>query len=714
MKKNIDRFVCGILLFLIFFLGGCKEDGINLEEGNEIVYKVAVVMPGESQTRWERIASWALGNLEAAQTGMQRCIKLQLEWKNENDSDLEDYLRHVANDPEIKAVIGPYKSASAKIASLCCGPTRKTLILPTASSVELQRSCAGKGFMWALSESDISQCEILLTQARLNGAKNVYLLAREDDYGQSFNDWFGFQTVELGLNNAGMYNYESPEQMLEALKAICCKAEKLREDDIFQTLIFTPSVINDVVWLDSLCNEYPDMNLKKPWILCSDVAYSATLPELLSSDFRMEGIALSAEPASGFSTAYRVKYGEESLNGEAHLYDAFMLLFYGLAVMQNKDGITLNEALCHVVDGREPFSGSWMRDDIRQALNFLYTDVYPDLSGVTGNWNFDRKVYTSVLNSTYVHWSYDDKYGYYAWEYLSADGSRRTSSTLASWNWHTATYQSFDPNMNDVAYPPLQNKWCVLVASSEGWSNYRHQADVYAMYQLMKRHGYTDDHIILIAEDDIAYNENNIYPGVVRVHPNGENVYAGVKIDYRLHDIEPENLEAILLGDTSERLPQVIHAGENDNVLIFWSGHGLFNKLNWGNGYKGLSASQLRNILEKVSGKKAYRKLFFAIEACYSGSMASYCEGIPGVLFMTAANAGETSKADIQDYEMNIWLSNGFTRAFQETIDKMPAISLRDFYYKLARNTVGSHVSVYNEHNYGNIYRNTMEEFLQK
>ena len=37
---------------------------------------------------------------------------------------------------------------------------------------------------------------------------------------------------------------------------------------------------------------------------------------------------------------------------------------------------------------------------------------------------------------------------------------------------------------------------------------------------------------------------------------------------------------------------------------------------------------------------------------------------------------------------MNIWLSNGFTRAFQETIDANPSISLRDLYYKLARNTV--------------------------
>ena len=62
---------------------------------------------------------------------------------------------------------------------------------------------------------------------------------------------------------------------------------------------------------------------------------------------------------------------------------------------------------------------------------------------------------------------------------------------------------------------------------------------------------------------------------------------------------------------------------------------------------------------------------------------------------------------------MGIWLSNGFTRAFQEAIDESPDIVLRDLYYKLARQTVGSHVMVYNAENCGNMYTNTMREFLE-
>ena len=114
-----------------------------------------------------------------------------------------------------------------------------------------------------------------------------------------------------------------------------------------------------------------------------------------------------------------------------------------------------------------------------------------------------------------------------------------------------------------------------------------------------------------------------------------------------------------------------------------------------------------------MNESQKYRKMLFSMDACYSGSIGEACGGIPGVLFMTAANADETSKADMRDPDMGIWLSNGFTRAFQESIDENPNITMRDLYYKLARQTVGSHATVYNYSSYGNMYTNTMREFLK-
>ncbi len=68
--------------------------------------------------------------------------------------------------------------------------------------------------------------------------------------------------------------------------------------------------------------------------------------------------------------------------------------------------------------------------------------------------------------------------------------------------------------------------------------------------------------------------------------------------------------------------------------------------------------------------------------------------------------------ADIMDPEMCIWLSNGFTRAFCTAIEDDPDITLRNLYYFVAQQTVGSHATMYNIQNYGNIFTNTFREYL--
>ncbi len=61
---------------------------------------------------------------------------------------------------------------------------------------------------------------------------------------------------------------------------------------------------------------------------------------------------------------------------------------------------------------------------------------------------------------------------------------------------------------------------------------------------------------------------------------------------------------------------------------------------------------------------------------------------------------------------MGIWMSNGFTREIHWTIDEVPDIYLRDFYYEVARSTVGSHATVYNVEYYGNMYKESMNEYF--
>jgi hypothetical protein len=100
------------------------------------------------------------------------------------------------------------------------------------------------------------------------------------------------------------------------------------------------------------------------------------------------------------------------------------------------------------------------------------------------------------------------------------------------------------------------------------------------------------------------------------------------------------------------------------------------------------------------------------METCSSGSVAESCEGIPGILMMTAANESEISKADIFDNELGVYLSNGFTRAFQTKIFEQPNVVLRDLFYYVVNQTTGSHASLYNYTNYGDIYSEYLGEMV--
>ena len=85
-----------------------------------------------------------------------------------------------------------------------------------------------------------------------------------------------------------------------------------------------------------------------------------------------------------------------------------------------------------------------------------------------------------------------------------------------------------------------KEQWAVLVAGSNGWDNYRHQADVCHAYQVLHQHGVPDDHIVVMMYDDIAHDMMNPTPGIIINHPNGSDVYHGVPKDYVNASVCPE------------------------------------------------------------------------------------------------------------------------------------------------------------------------------
>ena len=123
---------------------------------------------------------------------------------------------------------------------------------------------------------------------------------------------------------------------------------------------------------------------------------------------------------------------------------------------------------------------------------------------------------------------------------------------------------------------PVPGKlWALLVAGSNGYFNYRHQADICHAYQILHRHGVPDENIVVMMYDDIAHSEENPTPGVVINHPAGKDVYHGVPKDYTGKDVTPEVFLKVLQGqDPGVGSGKVIKSGPNDRVFVNFADHG--------------------------------------------------------------------------------------------------------------------------------------------
>ena len=720
LKVKSEEFATAIIFFICMVLAACSSDDDITPEVTYTThtYKVAVLMHKSEQARWESTAQWALQNIAEAQKGMTDRVQIELTFKDQDADDIADYMRQIAEDPEVAAIIGPTTSACATQMALQLEKSKadKPMITPAATYVQYQRRFANVPYVWNMSESDITELEVILADiASIHVARKVSLelLAPDDGSDEVLNDyveWFSFIAEEYGMEVSDVHLYKSTADLKNSVREVCgTETGKWRT-----ILVFAPGDEEDAITFDAELGRYQeetesagDVFFVPRKIYCTDMFVSDRIASTVQH-YDYEGVDLFASPENGFIQAYHQRYGRSLMNGEAQFFDALYMVAYATA-RQLHTGQSINDALLDVVDGRDGKGGSWLPSDMTRNFQLLAQGQTPDLDGVSSSWTFDKGTHASVIGSTYRRWRIDD--GQYATiEYVSTEGSRRSSSAKTMWDWTASHFQVFSVDDGSaVVYPALDDRWALLVAGSKGWANYRFQSDVFAMYQLLKKHGYDDDHIVLICEDDVANHANNPYPGELRVSDTDRNLYSKSAIDYRLSTLTPDDIGDILQGRASDRLPRVLSPDADDNVFIFWSSHGSVGSMDFG-GNQSMTYSKMKEILAATT----HRKLLMAVEACYSGGLGQMCEGLPGCLFITAANPYETSHADVWSETVGVYLSNGFTRGFGKAVNSDPAISIRDLYYTLGRNTSGSHVKVYNASNYGSVYSENMSEYLIK
>ena len=197
-----------------------------------------------------------------------------------------------------------------------------------------------------------------------------------------------------------------------------------------------------------------------------------------------------------------------------------------------------------------------------------------------------------------------------------------------------------------LAVSAPQDHWAVIVAGSNGYWNYRHQADACHAYQIMKRNGIPEDQIVLMAYDDIAYSSNNPYKGQLFNKPDGEDVYAGCNIDYKGKDVTPEVFMSVMTGDASavsgKGNEKVLKSNSKSRIFVFFTDHGAPGLIAFPSTY--LYADKLHATIKTMNSKKMYNEMVMYIEACESGSMfENILEDNLNVYAVSASNSHESS-----------------------------------------------------------------------
>ena len=677
----------------------CEKSPMDDTTGQKEV-RIAVVLPEKDRELiWDNALKWAAENIRKADIG----VKVVYEWVDEESADLTKIGTELSEREDIRSIIGCNVSANTQTLAFALARKKQNNkpLFTFSTSQELPRIFGHRGFLWGLCETDISQSEIILSCLSNENPwlKKVALLASDDIYGQTFVDWFAFQAVELNLEPVSIETYKESSEIDACLKRIL--------DSGADAIVCAPLTADDVVPVQSYIDNfmYNSEDGRGITLMFTDKAYNKSI---LGGEYPKDyisGLAPASNPGSGFDVSYDALYGRVPFAGEAQVYDAVLITVLASIWAEKNEEDDLNRAIGALLNGTATSQGGWTAGMIANYHHAIMAGETPAISGATGTLDFDSQYYTTIRSTSYARWiTYDGKMVII--DYYSRNSDGHSSSPIAAWEWKKQHMQDIDGNGNEIDYPELKGNYAVLVAASEGWKNYRHQADVLGMYHYLKEKGYDDDHIILIMADDIAYNEKNPLQGVVRREIGGDNLYDDLQIDYKLGDLSPEDLKQILTGEPSDAYPVTLVSSYNDNVLFFWSGHGTKKGWSWKE-TEYLSPEFAREMFSAMK----FRKQFAIVETCYSGGVAQGCTGIPGLLMMTAANPYETSKADGLDEELLVYITNTFTSSILSWFDSKPNTVIRDLYLHAFDKTNGSHVMIYNSDYYGNLYLNDMSEY---
>ena len=781
MNRALSHILPGLTI-IGMVLSSCARDSVVLTARRDWrKHTVAVVAPADNMVikeRLERTSKWFLENFREAQLHNSIAVDLRLEWYDESSEDLVKLSRELASREDVLAVIGPFGNENLADFAPACQRKGKALIAPTATSEDVIRRYAvttsgsrinKDPFLWSLTESDVSFTGLLMsrfaTMSRyyheIIDKPRAAFFSPDDAYGMTFNYWAPFYSLQNDISLQQNLQYGSTEELLsifdsyrkvineqgKAASAIFCVAEKAGEMyDVARANRI--AMMSDNSWSYLSGSDDPDdpENDKFWQIFKSSYLTYFAIPDVFEEDLDAigrswnilqgyEGFSPYADPSTGFELSYRARFGSNPGFVECKFYDALMLAGFAACYVEYMDGASagnksVNQAIIALTmkdDGAGPGGPAWNATSMEVFLNSLENGELLHFTGASGEISFDKDTYTAATATTYVHWQILDGEIHHR-NYFGGSGNR-TADANAAWLFLYDEQQAgadFDAQASGgttLSYPSCTDQYAVLVQGSDGFSNYRHQADVLGVYQMLRSGGFPDENIILILDKDMSLDENNPQPGTVRSSEEGPDLLGGndalpaAAVDYNSRDLSPSDIADILLGKRSTRLQAVLPQDEGANVLLYWSGHGSSlsnggaNEFCWRDcpAGKGFGAGLLKETAEEMM----FRKLLICVEPCYGEAVIRSIEGIHGVLAISGASASEMSWADHWNSGSRFWMCDRFSLSLTEYLSANPDTNFRDLFLYCAAHTLGSHAKIVGAENYGNLYIESPGEFIR-
>lgn len=702
---------------------GTADDWMTNTATWEIV-KVAVVAPqsgdDSDNMRFKRISRYFEENATRAQYLWEDGLRLELEWYDEEHTDLTALAEEFRIRKDLKAVIGPMNDDNVeKMAQVLQGHSLPMLVMSPSEELLRKYTCSAAGtqlrepFLWSLCESDITQAQLLLHKISSSGASKVSLVSGENVYGNTYYRWIPYHAIESNLELVDNLQYNN-------LSELQSNMDKLLASDTEYIIC----ALNDIQEV-KLVLEASRQNPNAPKLYFTGSVFKGDLLSLGELTEGMEGFSLYSSPNTGFHLAYQERFGEYPKPYESQFYDALLLSFVAANICHYGNmGMDMNEALMTLSDlpltedNDMPEFYDWGKGIpvwdyfylMNSVLSPIRTERLPELNllGASGNLKFAKETYTSLVQSTYINWMIYNGQPVVL-DFIAAQGNR-VSNYQEAWMWQSTISEDFSDADSTFIYPELEEKWAVLICGSKGWDNYRHQADLLNFYHFLKSKGMKDDRIILIMQDDIANNKKNPYPGIIRSWPNGKNLYDNFELDYMADTLSVDDITDILLGKKNHRLSVVLESTSHDNVLFYWTGHGATGSFSWLDKER-FTHNQLKQIMTQLHAEKHYRQLLMLAEPCCSSSVVKAVEGFDGILGIASADEAEYSFADHYNSELRAWMCDRFTNNLVTELGNSRYISFYDLYKKLNTSTIGSHVRIFNHKKFGNLYNMTPRDF---